>query len=617
MKKTIALFMTFILLLTGNFMSSSAEGAAERNEQSPSEETKIAPELMEKIEKYGDTDQIEAYIILYDIDYDSVMNELKASYPRQYDEYIKAKESDIAEGMRQSVQGDVDLKDSYDESKYVDPINDDLLQEAIELKRHIYERCYNAYNKAFTDKYIESKNQIFVSEYAPMIIAKVTKQDIQVLLQDENVAYIDEFLNEEYVPSLSIANQTTKVSYVRDTCGDKGSGVKIGLIEANNAVPNTSATGLGSASITCYTTSTTITNVHATQMAQVIVGSTNGVAPNASLYCRGITNTSTLYSAIEWAISRGVNVINLSLGGDDPSNWGVYDWDAKWIDHIALQHDVHVVISAGNNGGLISSPGMAYNGITVGGYNVNSTVTDNDDYLYSNSSYEESSTTNRAEKPNLIAPGASLTIENYQGVEGTSSAAAQVTGIIAQLCGHSSGLKTKQTAMGAILAASSFMKVQGTSGSGVRGDTFASSVRINEQISEYEGAGKVNAQAARSILLSGNYWGSAVATSNLPYTKTVYISSTSNSLTRVGVFWLMRNSVSGSHALNDATVGTFTDLDVRVYDPNGTLVGSSLTAYSNFEIVQFVPATSGNYTIKVSKSGTNTSTLENIGIAVW
>ena len=61
---------------------------------------------------------------------------------------------------------------------------------------------------------------------------------------------------------------------------------------------------------------------------------------------------------------------------------------------------------------------------------------------------------------------------------------------------------------------------------------------------------------------------------------------------------------------------TFDNLDLIVRDPNGIVVGRSHTQMSNFEIVQFVPQISGNYTITVERVS-GAATIEPLGIAVW
>ena len=209
---------------------------------------------------------------------------------------------------------------------------------------------------------------------------------------------------------------------------------------------------------------------------------------------------------------------------------------------------------------------MAYNAITVGNLDNNSGTALSGYLIYNESCYkEDGSSLPHAEKPNLVAPGT-----NFWGENGTSASAPQVAGVIAQMCSYNSALKTKQTAMGAILEASCIEKVDGKYG-GARGDVFSDSVKITDQISNKEGAGILNARAALGIVTSGNYWS---------YT----------------------------------FVMSFGDLDLRVYGPSGELLGTSITNNSNFEIVQFVPKTTGTYTIKISGSTSNT---EHVGIAVW
>ena len=50
------------------------------------------------------------------------------------------------------------------------------------------------------------------------------------------------------------------------------------------------------------------------------------------------------------------------------------------------------------------------------------------------------------------------------------------------------------------------------------------------------------------------------------------------------------------------------NLDLYVYDNNNNLITSSTTVNNNVEIVEFTPATSGNYKIKISRGTTGEST---------
>lgn len=51
------------------------------------------------------------------------------------------------------------------------------------------------------------------------------------------------------------------------------------------------------------------------------------------------------YGAINWLVSQGVNVINMSAGIDGAC---LYDEFCEYIDLLSIQHDVHFVASAGN-----------------------------------------------------------------------------------------------------------------------------------------------------------------------------------------------------------------------------------------------------------------------------
>ena len=47
------------------------------------------------------------------------------------------------------------------------------------------------------------------------------------------------------------------------------------------------------------------------------------------------------------------------------------------------------------------------------------------------------------------------------------------------------------------------------------------------------------------------------------------------------------------------------NLDLYVYDPRGNLIGTSTLIYNNYEIVQFAPEVTGNYTIVITGFGDN------------
>ena len=590
--------------------------------------SKLSAEVKDVIKDMGSDEEISVYVLLNDIDSDAVMDSFAKSFKGEASEYMLAKEGDPESSIRQAVQGDISRKGECEER--ADPVNGDLLQKGIENKRALFAKTYLEQNGAFANAFATKSKQIFVSKYSPLLILTVSKQTLLEMEKDSRVASLELFQDLESVPTMTTANAVSRADYVRDTCGNTGTGVKIGIVESIG-LPMLNVSDLSNATI--IRNGSAAYDLHSTNIARILVGKAYGIAPNAQLYCTIGHNVSDFYSSIEWLISKGVNVINASLAFQQPSRLGQYDDIAQWIDHIAIMHDVHFVVAAGNRGygdAYVTSPGMAYNAITVGGFYAKNTTSHTDDDRYyalpigdvpgHGSSYVEKVSSGRPEKPNIIASAQNIIFDASTTDSGTSYAAPQVTGIIAQLCGYRSALKVKQTAVGAMLAAGASLKLEGVNGSGQRGDSFRSGVRISgsTQISDYEGAGKVNARDARLIASTGNYWGVNISASSFPYTQTVYINASNDSLTRVAIFWLKRNSLAATdHTTGTVAQESIPDLDLKVYAPDGTLVGSSTTTHSNFEIVQFTTPATGTYSIQITKHGTGSTLRENVGIAVW
>nr|MDD6335219.1 S8 family serine peptidase [bacterium] len=422
--------------------------------------------------------------------------------------------------------------------------------------------------------------------------------------------------------------QATQAAYVKNTWGNKGAGVIIGMLEDNGMPVTTDTSELTGANIVCQTIQN-FTNVyrdHSTRVAAILVGKNNGVAPAASLYATGIEGEDTtfceFYKRVEWLLDRGINVINMScqlsnecIAGTSNGNHvqyveeGKYDQASQWVDHIAMQHDVHFVKSAGNGDDhKITSPGMAYNIITVGSFNDNNTgTTHTDDVLASSSCYEETQTptANAPEKPDLVAPGENITVSGLETASGTSFAAPQVTGIIAQLISCQPSLAVQQRAVKAILLASAWRKLPGFTG--ISGCAF---------FDDKQGAGKVDSKNARYVVSSGNYMQALVNASGFPYTKTISVGSVSS--LRVALVWNKRNTItSSSHVESSVTVNNpaITNFKLEVIGPNGLLVSSDMS-YGNVEIVELTSPPAGTYTIRITRiSGSETQ--DSFALAWW
>jgi len=212
---------------------------------------------------------------------------------------------------------------------------------------------------------------------------------------------------------------------------------------------------------------------------------------------------------------------------------------------------------------------------------------------------------------------------NFGNAYGTSFAAPQVAGTIAQLCSYNSALKYKQSAMGAILMASSWKKINVPPGTTrERGSVFAQADRIDEntQISDKEGAGILDARSARTIVSNGDFWSPVVYRESFPYSKTVTINASANTISRIAIFWLVNNRIPDSdpNHVSGSTISTNRhNLQLCVFGPDDQLIASSLAENSNFEVVQFVPEITGVYTIVITLSSNFGGEKLYIGIAGW
>ncbi len=190
---------------------------------------------------------------------------------------------------------------------------------------------------------------------------------------------------------------------------------------------------------------------HGTHVAGIVAaeGARKGVAPGAKLVAYkvldkwGSGSASAVLAAIERAVDPdgdpstddALDVINLSLGGpggpDDPVS--------QAIDN-AAEAGVLAVAAAGNSGSdyySVDVPGVARRALTVG-------ATDKNDRLAESSSRGPADHVAFGLKPELVAPGASITSTMPGGGEaslsGTSMAAPHVSGAAALLLQARPGL---------------------------------------------------------------------------------------------------------------------------------------------------------------------------------
>ncbi|MGW4565411.1 S8 family peptidase [Streptomyces sp. NPDC004561] len=191
---------------------------------------------------------------------------------------------------------------------------------------------------------------------------------------------------------------------------------------------------------------------HGTHVASIVAGTGarsggkyRGVAPDAKILNgkvlddTGSGDDSGILAGMEWAVSQGASVVNLSLGGYDTP--GIDPLEAE-VNKLSTQKGVLFAIAAGNDGPQsIGSPGSADAALTVG-------AVDKSDRLA-----DFSSTGPRigdgAIKPDVTAPGVDITAaaakgsvidqevgekpDGYLTISGTSMATPHVAGAAAIL----------------------------------------------------------------------------------------------------------------------------------------------------------------------------------------
>lgn len=194
--------------------------------------------------------------------------------------------------------------------------------------------------------------------------------------------------------------------------------------------------------------------IHGTHVCGTIAGGRTpegvaiGVAPEADLYVAGVligdATLRTLFEGIDWAIEKGVDVLNMSLG------FNYYEPMFTQVFEILIeQYEILPVVSVGNEYlGNSSSPGNAYNALTVGA--VERMTRNKLDVAFFSSGaslvFPTEQENKVVTKPDVVAPGVQVFscippmlrpggAFLYTYMNGTSMAAPHVAGVAALLMG--------------------------------------------------------------------------------------------------------------------------------------------------------------------------------------
>jgi minor extracellular protease Epr len=268
------------------------------------------------------------------------------------------------------------------------------------------------------------------SKEVPVASAQVPLEDLNSLVNDPNIVTVEE----DQIIGIHAQTLDWGVPHVKAPNAWKsnitGNGVKISVIDTGISKDHPDLHISGGISFVSYTNDFQDDNGHGTHVAGIIGAKNNntgmvGVAPDSSLYAvksldsNGDGYLSDIIAGIDWSINNGMDIINLSVGAEEPS----LALEAA-VDK-AYSKGIFVVASAGNSGGntnldTINYPAKYDSAIAVGAVDM------------SNNIAEFSSTGPSLE---VVAPGKGINStylnNSFARISGTSMSAPFVSGLIA------------------------------------------------------------------------------------------------------------------------------------------------------------------------------------------
>jgi hypothetical protein len=316
------------------------------------------------------------------------------------------------------------------------------------------------------------------------------------------------------------------------------------------------------------------------------------VSPNSFLYCRGsavLPNDSDLDGV---GGNDRIYITTRSNGDASSNNYGTTD--RSW-DNYSYNNSLAMFNSAGNSGGStgsISTPGKGLNIVAVGNYN------DSTNGINAGSSFTDPNIGN--DKPELSAPGTSITAGGFT-MTGTSMSCPHAAAFTADMMSSSTYLKYRPyLAKAKMLAGATDAISGGFDKVGLGGIDF-----LSAQYSGYWAWWSGNNS-------SWSTFDKNDGSSDGYVTTRIYISS-GYKKARVALAWMNRGSYTYDHRNDAHAIGI--DLDLKVYAPNGSLVGGSYSWDNSFEYVNFTPSQSGYYTVKISRyANRDTSSALRMGL---
>lgn len=422
----------------------------------------------------------------------------------------------------------------------------------------------------------------------------------------------------EIRPQLESAAPTIRAPIVWDL-GYTGQGVTVTILEGESIQPDITHNALQGKIVEARKSDPTAE--HPASVAGVVASQDNryrGIAPGVNLLSAGVLSAwSDLEDGLNWAIDRNSFVINASMSVDDSRYMQTSD---RVFDYVVRERDATVVTVAGNRrddwnqNWHVTSPGKAYNVITVGAFVDNNTSHWGDeggvqeDSSFRDPYIEGTSSEGDREKPEVVAVGESVTsVDITQGdngfwdYDGVSVAAPQVSGLAALLIERYFPLHQNPETVKAIIMASAVHGVEvglPAEKSGVGAIDAASALLVMDR-----GAW------AHEIIEDIDNWGDYRDLDSAFFDQGDTYAEAGERI-RAVICW------DSNPASDYSSDPLSTDFDLYVWDPNNNLIATSDSYNNNYEVVEFTASISGRYTVRVSKyASTGESGNLSLGVA--
>lgn len=472
------------------------------------------------------------------------------------------------------------------------------------------------YNKICEELGNTKPEIIMMSSYAPTFDLKLTKEQIYKLTLSEyieDIYYLDttatftecaDSVSEEDDEDEEITYDTTYfdvtgLSTGRDVYGLTGTGMKVGMIEAEYSPQINSLYFDNTSNLTNVRTNISLGEVHGTQVATIIVGKKGnftGAVPDAHLYCSILGGIEVREAVISELLDCGVTAINMSCSMIDPyNNYNTYGTLSNYIDYISTNYNVTFIMSSGNTQDMgIRASNMSYNAIIVGNCN-------NLGNLEVDSSYNLSK--NKAYKPDLVAPGDGIDT-SAGSMTGTSASAPMVTSAVIQLTQAIPALTGKSALIKSILMSSSTITNYMNLNDVITPSTYTANYI---SLSKEYGAGMLNLTNAYNSAYVNNYYHSGIFTPPaVAAVKHIELTNVTGKKLRFTATWDKINTATESIRLDS--------FDLEIKTPSGTKYTSSYL-FDNKQMVSFEATENGNYTITLIRNYYSSSN-QNINYAL-